>query len=291
MTRDDVFSRLEKAPNLPTLPAVLQRLTEVINDPNTDAARVEAVMKDDPAMVARILRVANSAAYGSRSRIETVKHAVSFMGFKAVRDVALMTSVFATFDTQDDAGFDLEAFWRHSVCTGIAAYVVYAHVREQVTRPIARETLQLCGLLHDIGKILFVSFFHDDFLAALQMARQERIPLWSAERNVFGIDHAELGAWLADRWKLTPEVSAVIRAHHDPETVDEPLLDLLRLCHTANHICNIEQLGDSGDATASSYHVGVWKRLGLRVRHIREIVEEVNEAAEQSETLLAFAKQ
>ncbi len=290
MMRDKVFKELENTHNLPTLPAVLQRLTEVINDPNADAARVEAVIKDDPAMVARILRVAHSAAYGSQNRIESIKHAVSFMGFKTVSDIALMTSVFSSFDGNKDSNFNLEAFWRHSVCTGIAAYVLYEQVRGKIATPISRETLQLCGLLHDIGKILFESFFHQDFQTALQIAQQERIPLWTAERQVFGTDHAEVGAWLAERWQLAPEISAVIKAHHEPESVEDPLLDLLRLCHTANHICNIEKLGDSGDATASGFHVGVWKRLGLRVRHIREIVQKVNEAADQSETLMAFVK-
>ncbi len=288
MNRENVFAILEKKADLPTLPAVMTRLTSVVNDPNADASQVAKIIKDDPAMTARILKLVNSAAYFAGENISSIQHAVARMGFTAIKNVALSTSVFKAFDPRQSTGFNRQEFWRHSVCVGIAANVLYRKTESTFERKMQRDIMHLAGLLHDIGKIVFESQFRDQFMEAVRAASTDSRPLFEAEREVFGVDHCEVGAWLAERWKLAPAVVAAIRCHHDPESAEPAHLDLVRLCHTANHICNLEHIGDGGDNTAPSYNIGVWKRLGLGVRDIAEMVAEVVEQSKMSETLMAF---
>ncbi len=288
MNRESVFATLEKKTDLPTLPAVMTRLTAIVNNPNADASQVAKIIKDDPAMTTRILKVVNSAAYFAGENISSIQHAVARMGFAAIKNVALSTSVFKAFDPKQSSGFDRQEFWRHSVCVGIAANVLYKRTETTFERKMQRDTMHLAGLLHDIGKIIFESQFRTEFMSAVRIASETSRPLFEAEREVFGVDHAEMGGWLAERWKLAPAVVAVIRCHHEPENAETAHLDLVRLCHTANHICNLEHIGDGGDTTAPSFNIGVWKRLGLGVRDISEMVGEVIEQSKMSETLMAF---
>lgn len=288
MNRDTLFKELEKITNLPTLPAVMNRLNAAVSDPNADAQHIAAVIKDDPAMMARILKTVNSAAFSSSEQVVSLQQAVARMGLRGVQNIALSTAVFETFEDKDGAEFSREEFWRHSVCVGFAVNILYQHTMANLSARYPRDILHLAGLLHDIGKIIFENFYHADFMKALELAGTGSMPLFQAERAIFGTDHAEVGEWLARRWNLAPEVAESISHHHEPEEADEKHRDLVRLVHTANYICNLEKIGNSGDNQTPVFILGVWKRLGLKVRDIRDIVRQVIEESKHSETLLSF---
>lgn len=287
MNKELIFKKLEGINNLPTLPAVMQKLSKAVRDPNSDAAMIAGIIKDDPSMMARIMKVVNSAAYGLPQPVQSLQQALSILGMNALNNIALSTAVFSSFQTQTKDDFSRDEFWKHCICVGIAANILSNRTRETVKKRFQRDTLHLCGLLHDIGKILFDEFFHAEFMEAIRRAGERQIPLHQAELEIYGTNHAEVGAWLGKRWNLTQDVIQAIRWHHDPENADIEHVELLRLCHAANHICNVENLGFSGDV-APSFVLGVWKRIGLSVKDIRDIVGEVQKEAAQSETMMAI---
>ncbi len=287
--RTTVLSMLERSSDLPTLPAVMNRLISAVNAANTNAEQVAKIIHDDPAMMARLLKLVNSAAYSTGTeKIISVQQAVTRLGFATVKNLAMTTSVFGAYTSDEEADFSRQEFWRHSICVGIATYVVFQKTKNGDTPLFQKDQLHLCGLLHDIGKILLEKYFHKEFMEAVRCAREENIPLIVAEQRIYETDHTEIGAWLAKKWNMSEEIVETIRKHHHPETADEKWLHLVRLCHTANHICNLENLGDGGDTAISHFHIEVWKRLGLKVKDIENIVAEVNEQSKESETLMAF---
>ncbi len=148
--------------------------------------------------------------------------------------------------------------------------------------------LHLSGLLHDIGKIVLEQFMHEQFIASVKTAQSKNISLFQAETEVIGLDHTEIGAWLAAKWNLSDTIAGIVRWHHDPQKGPSEIMDLLNICHISNYICNLEKLGDSGDSIAPTFLHGVWKQLGLAVQDIADIVDEVKEESKQSEILLAF---
>lgn len=289
MDKDTLFQKLETVTNLPTLPAILRRLNQAVADPEANAARIAGIIQDDPAMMARILKVVNSAAYSSDgTRVVSLQEAVARLGLRGVQNVALSTSVFQTFSGTRTAVFSCEEFWRHSICVGIGVNILFEHTRENISGSYTPDILHLCGLLHDIGKIIFAHSFQELFAQALERSKSGNIPLFQAEREMLGSDHGEVGAWLAEKWNLSPEVAEAVRWHHDPENAKDEYLDLVRLCHTANYINCLEKIGDGGDNHAPVFIIGVWKRIGLRVKEIRPIVKKIIEQSKQSETLLAI---
>ncbi len=287
MNKELIFKKLEGITNLPTLPAIMQKLTKAVRDPKADTAMIAAIIKDDPSMMARILRVVNSAVYGMPEPVTSLQQALAIMGMNALNNIALSTAVFSTCSKCGGGGFNLEEFWRHCISVGIAANILNERTKGTVKKRFSKDTLHLCGLLHDIGKIIFEEFFREEFMETLRRSAERQIPLFQAELEVYGTNHAEIGAWLGTRWNLTPDVIQAIRWHHEPENAEVEHVELLRLCHAANHICNIENLGFSGDA-APSLVLGVWKRIGLGVKDIADIVERTQKEAEQSETLMSI---
>ena len=289
LTGEEVFRQLEGVDNLPTLPRVIEELGRTIRDPNSDAQKVARIIEDDPAIMARILKVVNSAYYGGQEPITSVQTAVARMGMRAVNNIALSTAVFSAFGEQEGDGFDREEFWRHAISAGIASVVVYERAQENLETRYGKDVLHLAGLLHDMGKIIFDQFFHNEFAEALRISREGKTSLREAEQEVFGADHAEVGAWLGMKWNLSSDVLQVIRWHHEPEKTNVENWGLSAICHTANYICNLEKIGDGGDA-APAFQKSVWKKLGLTAGDIPEVVERVTEESKNSEILMAFVK-
>ncbi len=290
-TKNEIYKKLETIRDLPTLPTVVQKLGEMIRDPNSGAARIAGLIEDDPAIMTRILRVVNSAFYAGAEKVTSVQHAVARMGMRAVNNIAMSTSVFSAFGPNDSSAMQREEFWRHSICTGIAASVVYDKARQNVKLRYSKDILHLAGLLHDIGKIVLDEYFNDAFTSALDNAKQNRIPLLQAEQQTLGVDHTEIGLWLAKKWQLSDDLVQVISMHHDPDKTTDEYWGITALCHIANYTCNQQKLGDAGDSESPSFSEHIWKQLGLSVADISDLVDQIEEESSKSEILMEFAKE
>lgn len=285
-----IFSRLEKIESLPTLPTVIETLGRAIRDPDADAVRISRIIEDDPAIMARVLKVVNSAFYAGAQPVTSVSMAVARVGLNALNNIAISTAVFSALGGRGGVDFDRDEFWRHSICTGIAAGVIYNRAKKNIGTRYSKDYLHLAGLLHDVGKIIFDQYLHEEFKESLKVAKDRNIPLYKAEREVIGVDHSEVGAWLGRRWNLDGSLLSVILLHHDPHQDDGQINMDAALIHIANHICNTEHIGYGG-SPHSTFLPGVWKELGLSVADIATVVDDVHEEAKKSDVLMALTQQ
>ena len=197
---------------LPTLPTIVNELTNVLENPDHSTFAVEDVMVSDAPMTTRILRVANTNFYrGSREKVTDANEAIGTLGFEKIRNVALTTSVFKMFSGPSAADkFSLEGLWKH--CLGVAS----------ASRTIAKylgkswhETAYTCGLVHDIGKVARFKLDEDDetevFIKDSQTSLDKKISLIQAELINQSPRHDYLGYLICKNWGLSKYVEGVVQ--------------------------------------------------------------------------------
>ena len=195
--------------HLISLPEIYLRLQETIDDPSHSRDQVAEIITYDPALSARVLRIANSSYYGFPREIETVSSAVGLIGELDLNNLVLATTVIGAMTALDYKGVDIDQFWLHSLRCGINARLLARSVGG-----CDPEILFLAGILHDLG-ILVIYQQEADLAGAVKRQIDEQHQLRDqAERELLGFDHAEVGALLIKAWGLSEELSELTRCHH-----------------------------------------------------------------------------
>jgi len=280
----------ETAQDLPTLPEVALRLQEVVDDPHSGAKDVARIIEDDPAIAAKVLRAINSVFYAPAHGVEIkqLPPAIARLGFMAVTNIALSTSVFQAFGRVQQPIFDRREFWRHSVNVGVMTAVLYDACANRMEQRITRDAAHLAGIMHDMGKILFERYAHNEFHAAIRSAKEREIDILKEERRLVGLGHDEAGAWLARKWKIDEQIRSVVRWHHEPYSCPPEHQALTKLIHIADFICHEHKLGVSGNP-CPQLDSQVPEELELTVEKIDELIGIAQVEAANSEILLSLS--
>jgi HD-like signal output (HDOD) protein len=200
---------------LPALPAVAARALQVSGDPNSTAADLERIIACDPALAAKILRTANSAYYGIKYRVNTVRQGVVLLGLATVRSVVVSAGSYELF-ARCGRSSDVESLWLHSVATAVAAGKI-----AQKTRLLVPDEAYIAGLLHDIGIAVISISFPSRIDAIHQASSTGGVARSVAEQQVLGYDHSYAGGVAAGNWGLPSAVVSVIANHHTPNRATE----------------------------------------------------------------------
>ncbi|MFW6357218.1 MAG: HDOD domain-containing protein [bacterium] len=240
---------------VPAIPHVLMDLQKIMNDPDSSASDLAAVISRDPKLTAVVLRIVNSAMFSFPAPVETVSRAVAVLGIRQLSTLASGTLLLNLF-TNTYGDLDLERFWMHSIGCGILARNCAAHA--QLQDP---ERYFVAGLLHDIGWLALAASFPEISSYILQSARHHNIPLHRAERNFWGFDHATLGGFLLRKWNFPLLLVGGVAFHHNPEKGkkwDEP-----SILHLANTMANAVCLGISNDLAVQDLHTPSLERCSM----------------------------
>ena len=274
---------LDRIKQLPTISASLERLTALTRDERSGAADFERVIRPDPALTANLLRIANSAWFGLRSRADTVRQAITLLGIKRVYEAAASAAM-ARVIPQRLPGYeiDAQAFWTHSVAVAVLA----ERLAKQVgTRP--PDLTFTAALLHDVGKLVIGVFVSEESGAILDQVRAGGRPFVTAERDVLGVDHAEVGAEVARAWRLPDAAMYAARWHHQPETTPpEADRTLVELVHTADALAHSIGFGADAGELARRVDPAVKARLGLRTADLERVAGESLDPIREMSALL-----
>lgn len=239
----NVKERLETIEDVGTLPQVMARILAIVEDDSSTALDLASEISRDQALTMRILRAVNSAYYGFQRQIVTVPEAVVILGFNEVERLALAIAVINTLGMGRENVTALRTMWRHSMACSVAGTVFEQKFASE--KPAIRG-LHVAALVHDIGKAVIAQHFPEVSPTVQHLIEdREMLPL-DAEREVLdGYSHAELGAWMADRWGLPKSLVEAIAFHHDPDKAG-PDAVLVHATHVINEICHGLGLGSSG---------------------------------------------
>jgi putative nucleotidyltransferase with HDIG domain len=265
--KEEIDALLKRIREIPSLPAAVQRLCALLNDSDSDMKDVSRVISTDPALTAKLLKLANSSFYGLTRKVGTISQAVVVLGFSGVRNLALGVSLFEfRSDPHRKLPLDLEAFWRHSLAVATTARLLAPHVRLQDL-----EEAFVSGLLHDIGKIVLMEHFQETYAEVLK-ASGEGTRLFAAERAAFGIDHAEVGRRLCEHWKIPLSLTRAIAEHYPvgdagSETGKDPLVHVVWL---SDNLTKLMSYGFDGDPNVDPDFLAVLGSGGALTGHLRQ---------------------
>lgn len=254
--RDEILDALGHV-ELLTSPAM--GAMQIINDVSASNEEIARALELDPALTANVLRFANSAYFGRTMKVETVKDALTRLGINVVARMLYM-SIASQVSAKPVVGYDLDAgqLWPHLLASAVGTELLGARLKKRV--PNYAFT---AGLLHDIGEMVLGTFLEVDAEPICKLAYEENISFDQAEIEILGINHAEVGALLAEQWNLPTSISNVIRWHHEPDKFEGDQL-VVDLVHTADIISMMQGTGLGIDGMHYTFSENTQERLGLK---------------------------
>ena len=209
--RELIRERVERLNSIPTVPAIIRPLLFYLERPvdQVEVQRIVDLVSCDEAISAQCLRVANSALYFRSREVRTVHGAIVVLGVRQVREILLSCSLLNLLPKQNWV-IDPLVFWEHSLGCGLVSR--FCARKARFAEP---ERAYLAGLLHDLGELVNMTSFQEEFRAAAQLARSEQIPLHQAELSALGFTHCDTGKILAEHWRLPEDITEVVEHHHD----------------------------------------------------------------------------
>lgn len=240
----ELLDRVLQSPRLPSLPAIALKVLDLTQQPEVDFKDIADAIQHDPGLSTKILKTVNSAFYGQAREIGTVSRALQVLGLNSVKTLALGFSLAGNLKKSPEKGFDHVAYWRRSVYTATAARIL-----SRRAGLVQQEEAFIGGLLQDMGMVALSQALGDEYTSILEKANGDHAALRDHEREALGLDHAEVGAALAESWKLPPVLVAPIRHHEAPDDADPELLTLVRSISLGNRVADIF-LDAGGEGTA-----------------------------------------
>lgn len=264
---------------LAALPTVYLEVKRLIDDPDSGLPEIGAAVSQDPALTARLLRIANSPYFGFASEIDTVTRAINMMGTEQLHDLILATAVAKTVSEWPSTVVDINAFWRESVSCGIAARLIANHSND-----LDGERLFVAGLLHSIGQLVLWHTVPDEMLQVSVRLGASGAPRDELERLMLGLDYAQVGQAMLKAWQLPRMLQVAVGGHLLPAKTEDFIFETA-IVHAAAILASTRG-GEDPAGILRRISPSVSQQLALTSEIVTELVAEVER--QLAETMALF---
>ena len=256
---------LREIKNLPTLPGIVAKLGKMAENPDTTTEQMGRVISKDHILASKLLKLVNSAFYGFPQRISSLNSAIILLGFNVIKSLIISASIFEVMESQD------VELWEHSLGCAVVCNVLARHLG--VKDP---EEISTAGLIHDIGKVAIKMELPKEYEMITALSQEKKISRLEAEREILGLDHAEVGSWLAKSWNLPNKLVEPIACHHEPHLAREEQ-QASAIVHFGNIMIRGLGYGHAGDIWVPPLDNKAWKLLALAPSDIDPLLQEIEE--------------
>lgn len=267
--KNQVLDRVLKSPRLPSLPAIALRVIELVQQ-DVSIKQIAEAIQHDPALSSKILKTVNSSFYGQVTQISTISHALVVMGLNAVKTLALGFSLVGNLKDSGGEGFDHMAFWKRCLFSAAGSRVVAANIQG-----IEQEQAFLGGLLQDLGMLAMSQVLGEQYMQVLREAGSNHKKLVLLEREAFETDHAELGAALAESWRLPKLLIAPIKYHERIDDAPPADLSIVRCVVLGDMAAEVFEQQEPGEAL-ERYYRRVSRELDMPEAVAEEMLRETH---------------
>lgn len=276
---------IKEIEEFPTLPTIYTTLSDVMANPRSTAQDVANVIAQDQSAASKILKTANSSLYGFRGRITTISQAVVYIGFEEIKNLVLAISILDMFNISSKmVAFNPVDLWKHSIAVGI--------ISRQIAKEIGAKNVEqyfLSGILHDIGKLLFMKSIPELYSKVISYSIENKMPSRDVEKQVIGMSHTLAGKLLAERWKLPKNIIDCISNQYTG-LVDGRTDSLVASVHIANVAATLLELGKAGDEIIPQINPKIWDELKLSSNFFTKSIHAIVKEYQDSVNLLLVSK-
>ncbi|MDF1798392.1 MAG: HDOD domain-containing protein [Planctomycetota bacterium] len=254
MNTTDALHDGEQSLRIPSLPAAVVKLNELVRDPNVGVMEIGEALGEDPELSMRVLRIANSTMFGLPTTVLDPCHAASILGINRLRSIVIQAGTIGVYGTKSlRKDMEMSTHWRHSILTAhICRTIAGKSPRTDLMDPAELHT---AGLLHDMGRAILLDNVREKYLEVSAAAKRDGVPLTEAEREAFGVNHAQIGAKVVLAWDLPRNLAQAIAFHHEPWRVAKALPSAIviavadRLAHAVatNDLARMPQVAERRD--------------------------------------------
>jgi len=278
--KKDIGAIIGQIDTLRPIPQVAHKIMAAAKDPQSSMAAISDLIQYDQSLTANLLRAANSAYFGLSKKVESLHQAVVYLGTDKVVDLVLLGASSENF-SMGQKGYDLEGgdLWRYSVSSALIARDL-----AEVTGGCDVHTVFTSGLLKDIGKVVLSQFVADSSEKINFLVSNHEFSFREAEKAVIGIDHAELGALIAKKWKFSDRMIDLIRHHHAPMEAESEME--ASLVYLADILCMMIGIGVGSDGLAYRFHKEALEKTGFDDKDLQSIIAGFGEKISHVEELI-----
>lgn len=273
---------VDRVGSLPPLPDTVLKLMNVMADPHSTVDNIVDTIKYDQAVTGEMLRLCNSAYFGLSRKVTSLNDAMVYLGTVKVLHLVMSVHTNSMF-AREQKGYGLEpgVLWRHSVAVALASTLVAQRLKLADTNLVFT-----AGLLHDIGKVVLNEYVADEFVEIIRHVTDDHMSFVEAEHQVLGFSHEEVGAMIAEKWKLPDAIVRCIRFHHEPAKLDPPDI-LVDTVYLADCLCLLLGIGLGEDGLCYRADPAVMERHELHERDLELIGAQMMTELRRIEELFA----
>ena len=275
MTSAKINRLLGSVDQLPTLPVIYTKISELLRAPNSTVQKVSEVIAEDQAMAAKVLRMVNSSFYGFPKRIGSLQRAVVILGFNEIKSLVLATGVLQMFGKfKTEHGFDMDKLWEHSIGCAVASRVV-----AEAAQLSNVEDVFAGGLMHDIGKVIHAVNLPKQFVKVIHDVQETGRTMIESEDEILGFNHTETGRALAEKWDFA-EITIEMIANHHISNGSDKLGKEVAAVHLGNTLCSALGLGSGGEKHLPMANQKAWEVLELKLSQLELIMGKIGKVFE-----------
>jgi putative nucleotidyltransferase with HDIG domain len=277
----DIQRIIRDIAGLKPIPYVVNKIMAIIRDPDSSMAQLAQVISYDAMVTANLLKAANSAHYGRAQKFDSIHQAIVFLGMDEVVDLVLMTCSAENLKRpQQGYGLTAGELWRYSLASALMARKLAAAKKIPDLHLIFT-----AALLKDIGKVVLEQYVADSYAKIQALVATGRWSFWEAEKAVLGIDHAELGALVAQIWRFSPEMIDIIGHHHCPKQA-RLAHSQTAVVHTSDILCMMMGVNSGLDGLAYRFDPDAVRAIGMTDVDLQTIISGFAEELRKVEELI-----
>jgi putative nucleotidyltransferase with HDIG domain len=262
--REKIQQLCERMRKVPSPPSAYFQIIGELRSPAASMGNIAAIISRDRAMTAKLLHMVNSPVFDLQGPVSTPEEALMFLGIETTKSLVLLAHTCSFFDRIPGMNEVGESLWRHSLVTGRLARII---ARAEKAGDEVVEQAFTAGLLHDIGKLILAGNQPEQHKLVFEKSFSQSCPAWQVEKEIFGLHHGEVGAWLAATWSLPLDIIEALALHHEPTRTQSAGINPLTVVHVASVIESESRADtDGGGLVPSAIDESYLRERGLEAR-------------------------